>query len=64
MMDGNKRIAAALFVCFLQQNAILLRKDGGRRLDDNALVALTLMIAASKPSEKEAMVKVILNLLG
>ncbi len=63
-VDGNKRIAAALFVCFLQKNGTLLRRDGSRRLDDNALVALTLMIAASKPSEKEAMVKVILNLLG
>ncbi|OGX12262.1 MAG: cytochrome C biogenesis protein CycH [Omnitrophica bacterium RIFOXYB12_FULL_50_7] len=63
-VDGNKRIAAAIFICFLQKNGILLCKDGGRRLDDNALVALTLMIAASRPSEKEVMVKVILNLLG
>ncbi|HJX31409.1 MAG TPA: RhuM family protein [Thermodesulfobacteriota bacterium] len=63
-VDGNKRIAAALFVCFLQKNGILLRKDGNKRIDDNALVALTLMIAASKPPEKEIMIKVILNLLG
>jgi prophage maintenance system killer protein len=63
-VDGNKRIAAALFICFLQQNGILLRKDGNKRIDDNALVALTLMIAASKPSEKEIMIKVILNLLN
>ncbi len=63
-VDGNKRIAAALFVCFLQRNGILLHKDGTRRIDDNALVALTLMVAASKASEKEVMVKVILNLLG
>jgi prophage maintenance system killer protein len=62
-VDGNKRIAAALFICFLQKNGILLRKDGNKRIDDNALVALTLMIAASKPSEKEIMIKVILNLL-
>jgi prophage maintenance system killer protein len=62
-VDGNKRIAAALFVCFLQRNGILLHKDGGKRIDDNALVALTLMIAASKPYEKEIMIKVILNLL-
>jgi prophage maintenance system killer protein len=62
-IDGNKRIAAALFVCFLQKNGILLDKDGRKRIDDNALVALTLMIAASKPVEKEIMVKVILNLL-
>ena len=63
-VDGNKRIAAALFICFLQKNKILLRKDGSLRIDNNALVALTLMIAASKPSEKEPMVKVILSLLG
>ncbi|KAF0159827.1 MAG: filamentation induced by cAMP protein fic [Syntrophaceae bacterium] len=63
-IDGNKRIAAALFVCFLQRNGILLDKDGRKRIDDNALVALTLMIAASKPSEKEIITKVILNLLN
>jgi prophage maintenance system killer protein len=63
-IDGNKRIAAALFVCFLQKTGILLDKDGHKRIDDNALVALTLMIAASKPSEKEIMIKVILNLLN
>ena len=62
-VDGNKRIAAALFICFLQKNEILLTKDGYKRIDDNALVALTLMIAASKPSEKDMMIKVILNLL-
>ncbi|MEW6605896.1 MAG: RhuM family protein [bacterium] len=63
-VDGNKRIAAAIFICFLQKNGILTRKDGTRRIDNNALVALTLMIATSKPSEKDAMIKVILNLLG
>lgn len=63
-IDGNKRIAAALFVCFLQKTGILLDKNGCKRIDENALVALTLMIAASKPSEKEIMIKVILNLLG
>ena len=62
-VDGNKRIAAALFICFLQKNGILLGKDGSKRIDDNTLVALTLMIAASKPSEKDIMIKVILNLL-
>lgn len=62
-VDGNKRIAAALFICFLQKNGILLDRDGNKRIDDNALVALTLMIAASKPSEKDIMIKVILNLL-
>lgn len=63
-IDGNKRIAAALFVCFLQKNGILLRNDGTKLIDDNALVALTLMIAVSKPQEKESMIKVILNLLA
>jgi prophage maintenance system killer protein len=63
-VDGNKRIAAALFICFMQGNGILLNKKGGKRIDDNALVALTLMIAASKPSEKDIMIKVILNLLN
>jgi len=62
-VDGNKRIAAALFIYFLQKNGILYRKDGSKRIDDNALVALTLMIATSKPEEKDVMIKVILNLL-
>ena len=62
-VDGNKRIAAALFICFLQKNGILLRKDGIRRIDENTLVALTIMIAISNPSEKDTMIKVILNLL-
>ncbi|MHB0947063.1 MAG: RhuM family protein [Sedimentisphaerales bacterium] len=62
-IDGNKRIAAALFVLFLRNNGILLRKDGSKRIDDNALVALTLMIASSRPAEKDIMIKVILNLL-
>lgn len=63
-VDGNKRIAAALFVCFLEKNKILCRHDGSKRVDDNALVALTLMIASSKPSEREVMIKVILNLMA
>jgi prophage maintenance system killer protein len=63
-VDGNKRIAAALFICFLQGNRIMLNNKGNKRIDDNALVALTLMIAASKPSEKDTMIKVILNLLN
>jgi Virulence protein len=65
-IDGNKRIAAALFIYFLQRNDILLKKDGMPYIDNNALVALTLMIAASKPfaSEKDSIIKVILNLLA
>ena len=59
--NSGKRIAAALFICFLKKNSILLNKSGARRIDDNALVALTIMIASSKSSEKDIMVKVILN---
>lgn len=62
--DGNKRIAAYLFVWFLDKNNILYRKDGSKRIADNALVALTLMIAESKSDEKEMMVKVIVNLIN
>lgn len=62
-VDGNKRIAAALFVSFLKENGILLTKAGEKRIDNNSLVALTLLIAASKPAEKDTLVKVVLNLL-
>jgi len=62
--DGNKRIAAALFIYFLGMNAILYRPDGSKRLADNALVALTLLIAESRPDEKETIVKVIVNLIN
>jgi len=62
--DGNKRIAAALFICFLGRNDILYRPDGSKRLADNALVALTLLIAESRPEEKETIVKVIVNLIN
>jgi len=62
-VDGNKRIAAALFICFLKGNRILYRQDGSRIIDDNALVALTLMIAVSNPKEKDVMAKVITNLI-
>jgi len=62
--DGNKRIAAALFIYFLGMNAILYRPDGSKRLADNALVALTLLIAESRPEEKETLVKVIVNLIN
>src|SRR5512136_312982 len=62
--DGNKRIAAAMFICFLGRNDILYRPDGGKRLADNALVALTLLIAESRTDEKETIVKVIVNLIN
>jgi prophage maintenance system killer protein len=62
--DGNKRIAAFLFVWFLEKNDVLYRSDGSKRIADNALVALTLMIAESKPEEKEMMIKVVVNLIN
>lgn len=62
--DGNKRIAAYLFVWFMDKNAILYTYDGSKRIADNALVALTLMIAESKSEEKDIMVKVIVNLIN
>lgn len=62
--DGNKRIAATLFLWFLNNNRILYREDGSKRLADNTLVALTLMIAESKTEEKDVMVKVVVNLIN
>ena len=62
--DGNKRIAATLFLWFLNNNGILYREDGSKRLADNTLVALTLMIAESRPEEKDMMVKVVVNLIN
>lgn len=62
--DGNKRIAAALFIYFLGMNGILYHADCSKRLADNALVALTLLIAESRPEEKETIVKVIVNLIN
>lgn len=62
--DGNKRIAATLFLWFLNNNAILYREDGSKRLADNTLVALTLMIAESRTEEKDVMVKVVVNLIN
>ena len=62
--DGNKRIAATLFLWFLHNNHVLYREDGSKRLADNTLVALTLMIAESKTEEKDVMVKVVVNLIN
>ena len=62
--DGNKRIAATLFLWFLNNNGILYRADGSKRLSDNTLVALTLMIAESRTEEKDVMVKVVANLIN
>ncbi len=62
--DGNKRIAATLFLWFLNGNGILYKEDGSKRIADNTLVALTLMIAESRTEEKDTMVKVIVNLIN
>lgn len=63
-VDGNKRIAAALFLWFMEKNRALYGKDGKKRIADNALVAITLMIAGSNPVEKETMVKLIVNMIS
>lgn len=60
--DGCKRIAAALFLYFLNQNNALYN-DGKKIISDSALVAITLMIAESRPEEKEIMIQVIINFL-
>ena len=62
--DGNKRIAAGLFLYFLKRNRLLLRKDGTKRIADHTLVALTVMIAESKPQEKEMMVNLVMTFLA
>lgn len=62
--DGNKRIAAFLFLWFMEKNGILYHADGMKRIGDNALVALTLMIAESRTEEKDVMVKVVVNLIN
>ena len=62
--DGNKRIAATLFLWFMQNNSILYNSDGSKRISKGALVALTLMIAESRPEEKDVMVKVVVNLIN
>ncbi|POZ52423.1 RhuM family protein [Methylovulum psychrotolerans] len=62
--DGNKRIAAAIFAWFLERHAYLYNAEGEKRVADNALVAFTLLIAESKPDEKETIVKVIINLIN
>lgn len=63
-VDGNKRIAATLFLWFMQKNGILYRPDGSKRIADASLVALTLMIAESRTDEMDTMVKVVVNLIN
>lgn len=62
--DGNKRIAAGLFAYFLDLNHKLLNQEGNKKIADNALVAITIMIAESKPEEKDMMTKLVVNLIN
>ena len=62
--DRNKRIAAMLFLWFMMNNGILYNENGSKRINDNTLVALTLMIAESRTKEKDVMVKVVVNLIN
>lgn len=63
-VDGNKRIAAALFVYFLDCNHLLFRSSGARRISNDGLAALTLLIAISKPEEKDTMVNIVITILN
>lgn len=62
--DGNKRIGSFLFILFLHKNGIAYKPNGEPKINDNALVSLALLVAASEPSQKELMVKLIVNILG
>ncbi len=63
-VDGNKRIGALLFILFLVQNNFLINKRGERKINDSALTAVTLLVAESKPAQKDVMVKLIVNLIN
>ncbi len=63
-IDGNKRIAATMFLYFLDRNGMLYDDSGDKMIDDHTLVALTIMIAESRPDEKEMMISVIMNCIG
>ncbi|MBN1605351.1 MAG: virulence protein RhuM/Fic/DOC family protein [Polyangiaceae bacterium] len=63
-VDGNKRIGAALFLWFLEKNRALYRPDGGKRIADNALVAMTLLVAESLPQDKDILTRVVVNLIN
>ena len=63
-VDGNKRIAACMFLWFLEGNSLLYRRDNTKRIADNALVALTLMIAECDPGERDIIVSVAVNLIN
>ena len=61
--DGNKRIGAFLFIWFLERNRHLIKKNGEVKINDNALVALALLVAQSNPNDKELMVRLVVNLI-
>jgi prophage maintenance system killer protein len=63
-VDGNKRIGAALFLWFLEKNRALYGVDGRKRIADNALVAMTLLIAESRPADKDLLTRVVVNLIN
>ena len=63
-VDGNKRIAAAVFLRFADKNGLLRDREGGKRIADNALVAMTLMIAESRAQEKDVITAMLTNLIG
>jgi death-on-curing family protein len=63
-VDGNKRIASFLFIYFLDRNEYLYRETGEKKINDNALTVLTLLIAVSSPKEKDIMIKLITNLIA
>jgi prophage maintenance system killer protein len=63
-VDGNTHIAAAMFLWFLEKNGALYRPDGTKRIADNALVAMTLLIAESRPEEKDVLTRVVVNLIN
>ena len=62
--DGCKRIAATLFLTFLQKNGVLIKSDGRQTISNGSLVAMTLLIAESHPEEKPVLISVIMNILG
>jgi prophage maintenance system killer protein len=62
--DGNKRIGSFLFIYFLKKHDFLLKENGERKIDENALFALAILIAVSDPKEKETMIKIVTNLIS
>ncbi len=62
--DGNKRVGSFAFIYFMERNGLLYRPNGERKINDNTLVALALLIAESKPAEKDTMIKLVTNLVG